>query len=441
MPSDIQMLRRQNLFTPIDIGAGMISTRSSGIQPFDVPSSPLYDPPIFNVSGGSPITPQSQSPIDTSGPTLWDKINQIYSPETESRDRFNTFLGEYPTYEGPGKARGLFGTLMGIGAKDPESALKVMEGAFQAPHMRDVAAWKDKAQPMYQAAQLENTANVNERNLANNYMINQTNQDKLASQERIANEKNEIARMRAEAYSFKQTHPDWKFDFSGPNGFAYNPNNPNEKINLGPTGNLSDVDKINLQGEWGVRRAEASGAAAVDRANVTNQGAIDRARVAGTGLVVIDGKSYTYNPDTGQYEPAAGLPQGTPTRPGTPPSTRTPTRAGQTLERQDRIRQIFNQSPEHRKMMQEDPKTGDLMMIPKPTKNPAEIEHWNYVYGLINPDFKQATPPTTPTTVPPTRQAPVVEYSPSRPNEQRRSSDGGKTFEYSHDGGKTWGPK
>jgi hypothetical protein len=288
MATNFARLRQQNLFPEIpDINAGIMGEINLpdvdfGGNPYDMGQVNLPSPnePYFGGNYEVQNDPRSYVNPTIAGPNsvgagtaqnLMDVINQIYTPETTSRDRFNRLLDAAPEREGPGLMRGLAAFGMGMGAKDPLDTLKVHEQVMYAPHHRNMADWTAKTQPFGQAAQFENTANINERTLAGNVATNITNQQRYDQQNAINEEKNRIAQIRAEsdrirqqAYALKQQG--WTFDFSTPRILATSPDG--RMVDYGPSGEMQEVDKINLQGKWGVDRAAAVGQNAAQVAGI-----------------------------------------------------------------------------------------------------------------------------------------------------------------------------
>ena len=130
-------------------------------------------------------------------------------------------------------------------------------------HARAMADWKEKTGPFQQAAQVENTANINERTLAGNVFTAKTQADRLAEQGRIADEKNRISEIRARAYSWKQQHPDdGNWDTTGPTYVLKNPQTGEVKNTGIKTGQLAEEDLQLLKNKGNVDAARERGAGA-----------------------------------------------------------------------------------------------------------------------------------------------------------------------------------
>lgn len=124
------------------------------------------------------------------------ELNNIYTPETVDRDRFRNLLDAAPERKAPGLARSILAAGMSVNAKDPiETAEKVQ----YAPFYREMSDWKEKSDPFYKGASLENTANANERQLAGNILNNRTALERIAETERHNRETAENTRQRTES--------------------------------------------------------------------------------------------------------------------------------------------------------------------------------------------------------------------------------------------------
>lgn len=256
---------------------------SSGIYP--PPSvGPVQDTPFGGMfgnvmaptmGGGAPPTEVAPPRVNTfERPSETDSlrrftnaVNSVYSPDFTDRDRLRALMDAAPQREEPGFGRRLTAAAMGFRQK-PEDTLKIQEEVMYAPHRRNMQDWTAKTEPFTKIAEIEGRQNVNERTLAGN-MVNAVTQGDRIEAQRVRDEnkyeidkkKAETDRIRGEAYRFKQMNPDWEFDFRGPEIIATNPKNPNQIVRLGPTGHMTDYDKITLQNKGRVEAAQAAGAA------------------------------------------------------------------------------------------------------------------------------------------------------------------------------------
>jgi hypothetical protein len=231
-------------------------------SPFDVDfGQGKFDPVWASQAPTPPPTPQTSDPGDLE--SLINAINKVYTPDTTSRDRFNTLLDNMPERNKPSWGRKLVASGMGLGAKDPASALTTMEGAMYAPYIRDMAEFKEKAGPYQQAASLENTANINERTLAGNVVSAQRARADQQSRERIADQRNETNLIRNKAYALKANG--YTIKFAGDRILALNPNPPFDSIDMGPSGGMDRAEQIILEGKQRIEASRVQGEAAAGR--------------------------------------------------------------------------------------------------------------------------------------------------------------------------------
>jgi hypothetical protein len=258
-----------------------------------------------------------------------------------------------------------------------------------------MADWTAKADPFLKTAELENRANINERTLAGNVATSVTAAERLAENARQADQKNEVANIRAAAYKLKQERYEIKVE--GDSVVGYGPHN--ERVILGPSGGLDAADKINLEGSWNVKAAEARGEAGVKIAQAAGT-------AGGKDLIEIDGIKYRLSPDGTEYLPVRGLPKGTATRPG--PAVRTP--AVNTLETRrqinDQLKSDYQTSPDAKKFIkrksdgtydfadrpQAGPATGVWPFNNKDAVTPEQVEQYDQYRRSVDPSY---VPPTT----------------------------------------------
>lgn len=246
----VNNLRQQNIFdqfmqAPAEYGMDQFGPFGSPMG-IDLPESPQ---PASSWDFGIQQPPQ-QDPLDIYN----------YTPEVTSRDRFNRLLDQYPTRQAPSLGRTLVASGMGFGGTPIGDVEKVM----QAPHLRDMADWSARTQPFYNAAQLENQSNIQERTLTTNAIAARTAQSRTDEMERSARAREETNRMNAEsnrikalAQDFKMRNPNWIFKSDGPTIVGFNPTNPKEFVDTGvSTGNMSDMEKIwwNTAGQIAVKQ-------------------------------------------------------------------------------------------------------------------------------------------------------------------------------------------
>lgn len=110
------------------------------------------------------------------------------------------------------------------------------------------------------------------------------NADKLAAVKEQNTTKNQISQQRADVYSFKAQHPGVKIVApKGGNIQAINSATGEVVQDFGPSGTLSDEDRINLTGENTMKQIDARTQGNMDVQNLRNTGALDNiaARTAG----------------------------------------------------------------------------------------------------------------------------------------------------------------
>src|SRR5262245_7675506 len=270
---DINRLRQQNIFAAPAVTSGRIG-QGIGMNPnflIQGMTNQSYGPNDFLVQG---MTPNSQVPRveapappsvmaqeDPNNPGNWmEFIRQQYSPETVAMERFNRLLDEAPRRENPGLARRIAASAAAFGGGGTDAAEKFM----YAPYARDVADFKLRAEPFYQAANLERQGNISERQLVGQMVTAQQAQQRIDETNRrnLANE--DIARDRAALGWWKAQNPDADFNFTGPtvtitrmvNG---KPVVEDTKIS---TGRLTDADKAQLAHKYriaeGAQRIEGA---------------------------------------------------------------------------------------------------------------------------------------------------------------------------------------
>jgi hypothetical protein len=234
-------------------------------------------------------------------------LEDIGTFDTSQADAFRDLINNQPQREDPGWARRIVASGMSVGAHpgDVKDPIGVQEDVMYAPYKREMADWTAKVEPAYRSATLENTANANERQARTSVMNNNAALRRIEETERNNSERNRIteakneatakaAQLRAEAYDFKVRHPDWKFNFSGPNILAVSPDGK-ETANLGPTGHLSDADKINLRHEKAMAEIGKRTEGQVEVAHVRGDEAQETKReVPGFNSASLSNKSTNY---------------------------------------------------------------------------------------------------------------------------------------------------
>jgi len=178
------------------------------------------------------------------------RMLELYKPQHDAQERLSALLASAPERNKPGIGRKIAASLVGFGG-GPRAA----DAALYAPYHHAVEDWEMKVRPTQYEANLERYENANERQLALGTMTREQAERRLQMDEkkRISKEetdkfKADTSRMRAEAYTYKQYHPNsvFKTDYDGML-YAINPQT-NEVVPLDiDTKKLNDEDKIRLQ--------------------------------------------------------------------------------------------------------------------------------------------------------------------------------------------------
>lgn len=219
----------------------------------------LFDPnnqtniPSFNPNLTTPdFSPQPQPQMPESN-DISSRMRQLYNPESSASDRLNKTIDEYPTHDNPSIMRRIGASLAGVGY-GPEAGQEILDSPFK----EKLVDWKNKIQPIENAATLEKSNNTNERMAAHQIIADQLSRE--AEQHRV--EKNErdakIKEDRAAVYRMKAEDPNYKFDFKGPTVIRTDKqgNVLDTKIS---TGSLSDTDKLEMSQTNALERIGATG--------------------------------------------------------------------------------------------------------------------------------------------------------------------------------------
>lgn len=242
------MLRLQNIFAPQQ--GGMIGN--------DLPSQggimgrpDIFQPSSPDIFGGGraiPESPMMGPPESMAGnmPVQRNRIEEIYSPETVMQEKMAQMIDQMPERNKPGFGRKLLASIVGMGG-GPQTADKVLYGKYD----RDLADWKNRFDPIRQAAIEERQGNVGERQYARDVMTNEAQNRRLDITEQNNLARQKVAEDRAKIYDFKVRNPNWRIvAVKGGNYVAIDPQNPANKADTGvPTGTLSDAEAQALRVE------------------------------------------------------------------------------------------------------------------------------------------------------------------------------------------------
>lgn len=472
MAYGIPQLRRQAIFDQYVPQYG-----DTGQDPFFDPPTTMppesYNPYDPNQSPGTPgrgvdtpmtappPPPPRQDPAQGTSLQGWfDAINSGYTPSSFDRDRFRGVLDQFPERR---QGSAVTAALIGLGERNRQGGgdpIKAMDQVLYGQGDRDIEDWKAKTTPYYNAAQLEQQGNTQERQLVGNAVTGFMGEQRLRSNERIQEERNEIARIRADAEKLKSEG--WTFKVLGDRVVGYDPKRPGVEIPMGSSGGMNERDKIILENQGRVAAATASGASA-----------IQRAREAG-GTVYVDpesGEGTVINPrvQPPTRTPIPGGPIAKPRTQAAPGTAKTNTLEDRRIQN-DKLKEFWQLDPEAKQYIM---KEGDSYNFKKrPVAHPdtwwpgdhvpqEKVDAYDRFRKKVDPNYvPPASGPNTgkhpgeeyteapdrkaiggsnkvpstakpaPSGVAPTRPPgvpPGAQYSPSR-KMWRYSTDGGKTF-------------
>lgn len=446
--NDIQRLRQQSLFNiapQMDMGGGMDMGGSYAPEPMNYaqqgPMGGRYTPPpigdetpsrdptdIFGQPSTGPTFP-NQGTMDprtvqapgggsptTSVPgqqTLEEyiaMINKGYTPDFTDRDRLRALMDAVPERKAPSFARALTAAALSVKSQDP---VKTAETVMQAPYLRDMASWKEKTEPFYKTADLENRQNINERTLMTNAVTAKTAADRLAENARQADLKNEQALGRNRIAMMKaQLGQGYKIIARGTTIKILNTATGDVRDTGMSTGWMNEEDKIDAEGQWRVDAADARGTAAVKTAEAA-------ATATGRGLIQVGDKVFEPDPERpGNYREVTGLPPGVATRPSAPGrATTTGTGARpNTLETrrqiQDRMQTLYQTDPVSKKYIRRGSGGGyewrDRPVIAEAGIFPwsadavtqDDVDAYDQIRSEVDPSYKIPAKGLAPTTVP-----------------------------------------
>lgn len=290
MPNFLEYLRQQNIFGVPPLMGNDLPQQGGITGRMSLPPGPntmmdvmgaadptqFMPPPQFDADtnylaniqqptfGSTDIT-QSPSGMDISqftqpipNPDEMDagrRMGELYNPKTEATDRFNELARQYPQAKDPSWLRRI-----GAMVVDYTKGGKAGQDFYERPHTRAVEDWKNQVSPAYQAASLERYENVNNRTVAYNQISAELREKAQQAKDKNDTRNAEIRQQRADIYAFKATHPNWKIMMpKGGNIIAINPQTGESQDTGIPTGSMTDLDRINLQGEQRLDQIAATG--------------------------------------------------------------------------------------------------------------------------------------------------------------------------------------
>jgi hypothetical protein len=237
------------------------------------------NPTPYNPNSGSVDSSaiSNSAPLPSANtPSPSDVINQqwqqLYQPSNTAQTAYSSALGQMPQRSDfqPSKFQRIAAILAGMGTGrpagvvggqpigfegNPQAAYQTSSGILNAPYNQAMGDWQAKTKEMAIPAQMEQSQNLGQRQIAENILLREQYQRKQDEVEREnlvkdkdAQQKIEISNNRAEAYIFSKNNPDWKAEEQkGGNLIFVNPKDPSQVYDTGySSGMLTDRDKINL---------------------------------------------------------------------------------------------------------------------------------------------------------------------------------------------------
>lgn len=242
----------------------MLSVLAPKQQQGNVPS--LNSLPINPPMLGS-MQQQQEQPYN-----VQQRFGEIYKPSNVASTRLDSLINQYPQFQKPNALMRIGASLAALGENGQETANNILYG----PYSQHLGQWKTQLDPALKSADLENEANLNLRNLANQQVQREISERDLSRKETAdqaradtANKNADSTRMRAEAYQkrtdlieFKTKNPHYVFKTREDGRImGINPLVPNQTIDTGVnSGDLSDMDKAALQLEGRLQAINTQGA-------------------------------------------------------------------------------------------------------------------------------------------------------------------------------------
>jgi len=288
---DVGQIRMQSLMGGYDKltpsrnrGESNVDNRGSFSQPLKQKrNAATYDPknpepeeaPTPGLAKLADVSVDPNKDTDEEARKFINAIQGSYNPDVTSRDRYNRLLEEFPQRHVPTKTDRFIAAGYGLNSKDPA---KTIDETLQRPYYRGVAEWKEKAEPFYKAAQLEGTANTQERQVVANALTGFGYGRRTDASIRANDQKYNLGVEALRIKDFIATHPNWKVDFTGPKAIAYNPANPTRDYEvMGDTGKIPERERLLIQRETGERIARIRATATTESARIRAEAAVKRA--------------------------------------------------------------------------------------------------------------------------------------------------------------------
>ncbi len=239
------------------------------------PQSPFETPPI--------------NPADSTGYDPAQRMRELYQPETQSIDRFNSMIGSYPVRQEPGKLKkiGAVGLASLADLFGQGGGQKAFGEMLYGKHNREVADWKEKIEPTERAANIERQGNVNSRTAATQTVSAELRDRQQTAKEETDAEKLIIAQQKQKLAEFKAKNPAIEFRYDGPTVIASNPLT-GEVIDTGfKTQNMTDLEKITLNQSNALARIKATGDEAQETATIRGENQQQLAETRGWAIGTI----------------------------------------------------------------------------------------------------------------------------------------------------------
>lgn len=284
----LQSLRLQNIFGPENAIGGQAE-------------SPPMNPALFQTP-----TAAGPPPMETG----------LYQPEAEYMNRVGEMVRQLPTRDKPGFLRTLLGGIAAVGLENPEFGYRVAN----APYYKGLEEWKAKFGPYEELAKMEQTRNVNERQLMLGILADQIRQQRadtyersVATREEESRARTDLARKKIELMDFKSKNPNLTFK-TGEDGYIYglHPQTGKAIRTEVKSGDLNDIDRMNLGLDMALTKIGAAGEEARETARVREDLARGRVEAGKWTIVNITDeetgkqKSVRLNTVTGETQPISG---------------------------------------------------------------------------------------------------------------------------------------
>lgn len=258
MPNFLDALRLKSLFDPGQLPANDMPQQGgfggnmggpTGI--FQMPQQnngmgdifkPAGLPPTMPGPGGMDMGRNAMSGVPSDDYDVNKRMSELYKPSNMAEERMNAMIDAFPTREKPSALRKIAAAVVG-GWQGMDKGKAVLD----APFNKAMEDWKTKIGPVERAAQIENSGNANDRQLAYQTISQELRQQAQNAKEANDAEKLKVSQHRADVYEFKARNPLMKLVFpKGGNIQAVDPQTGEAKDTGIPTGSMTELDKMNL---------------------------------------------------------------------------------------------------------------------------------------------------------------------------------------------------